>query len=202
MPGNGAARTPSGNTLDVLENKTYQNERQISDLADAMRAGFAEMRRETSASIDKLALSIGGIQKEVADRNKTPWQALSVLMGALVIFGGMAYWPVRENQADTKEQLMSIRSVIAGFTANYVSRNENDRLRTEDKDRAAIVRNQLNDDIKQLTEAVNTISRTFVPRVEAEAIARLQEKLADERAKNTELRLNRHSTAIDRLTAR
>lgn len=155
-------------------------------------------------SIAQLTESIGSLAQAFNDRGRTPWVVL-IGFGTLIVtimggIGTLAYLPVKDSLLKTESRIDQQQARLDQIASAYVSRAENDRLRNEDKDRAQIVRQQIYDDLKQLTEAVNTISRTFVPRVEAEAIARLQEKLAGERAKNTELRLNRHSTIIDRLS--
>ena len=158
------------------------------------------------ATVSQLASTVNTLAETINERGRAPWGVILTGIGVsvtiIIAVGGLAYWPVISGQQKAEVRIEQLQARVDTVAGGYVSRAENDRLRSEDKDRAAIVRQQVNDDIKQLTEAVNTISRTFVPRVEAEAIARLQEKLADERAKNTELRLDRHSQAIQKLSGK
>jgi phage-related minor tail protein len=155
------------------------------------------------STIHQLAETVGGLAQAVQSGRQTQWPVLTgfgiLVMTVLGGLGVLSLSPIKDNLAKTDTRIEQLSGRIDMVAGTYVSRAENDRLRNEDKDRAAIVRQQINDDIKQLTESVNVIARTFVPRVEADAIARLQEKLADERAKNTALRLDRHSGILDRL---
>lgn len=206
MPNSIPPRPTPNLNIEAIEQRVYSTERQIREVADQMSSGFADLRRENAANIDKVTSAVSMLSKDVAERNKVQWPVLTgfgvLILSILGGLGVLSLSPIKDNLAKSDARVEQLGTRIDMVASQYVSRVENDRLRTEDTKRADIVRQQINDDIKQLTEAVNTVTRTFVPRVEAEAIARLQEKLADERAKNTELRLNHHTAILDRMTTK
>jgi hypothetical protein len=39
----------------------------------------------------------------ISERSKIRWPALGFMLSEIVVIGGMAYWPIRENQSELKE---------------------------------------------------------------------------------------------------
>lgn len=105
-----------------LSERVENQGRDIVDLRSNMNTGFRNIEGSIKALSDQLAS--GG---------KPQWQAIGVALTFAVVIGGMAYWPIREQQSDLK-------SALATVSENMVTREEldwragrgaEDRTRTE-----------------------------------------------------------------------
>ena len=93
--------------------------RRQSDLENEMRNGFRAMEQSMTAFTYETRTSISALSTTLAERNKPQWQALSVMLAAVVAIGGLAYMPIREATNDLK-------TAVSGLSEKVVTRQEMD----------------------------------------------------------------------------
>lgn len=93
--------------------------RRQSDLENEMRNGFRAMEQSMTAFTNETRTSISALSTTLAERNKPQWQALSVMLAAVVAIGGLAYMPIREATNDLK-------TAVSGLSEKVVTRQEMD----------------------------------------------------------------------------
>lgn len=80
----------------------------VNNQGSQINALEAEMRRSFSA----LSSGLDSINAKLADTSKPQWQALGVMLTAIVVVGSLAYWPIRETQ-------QRIESTVATMATNF-----------------------------------------------------------------------------------
>lgn len=107
--------------------------RRQSDLENEMRNGFRAMEQSITAFTNETRTSISALSTTLAERNKPQWQALSVMLAAVVAIGGLAYMPIREATNDLKTAVSSLsEKVVTRQEMDWrASRGIEDRNRTE-----------------------------------------------------------------------
>ncbi len=119
-------------TAQMGERITNLGRRQ-SDLETEMRSGFRQIETSITGIANETRAAIAGLSQTLAERNKPQWQALSVMLAAVVAIGGLAYLPIREATTDLKglttrlEERMITRQEMDWRQA----RSQEDRLRME-----------------------------------------------------------------------
>ncbi|MDI6026701.1 hypothetical protein QBK99_10915 [Corticibacterium sp. UT-5YL-CI-8] len=109
------------------ERVTNLNRRQ-TDLENEMRVGFRQIESSFASFTNETRASIQALSATIAEKNKPQWQALSVMLAAVVAIGGLAYMPIREATTDLKTSV-----------ANTITRQEMDWRQArgaEDRSRA------------------------------------------------------------------
>ncbi len=105
--------------------------RRQSDLENEMRSGFRQIEQSFTSFTNETRLALNTLSSSLAERNKPNFQALGVMLTAMVVLGGLLYWPIRETTTDLKQTLRD-------YVATSVSRQEMDWRSTrgaEDRDR-------------------------------------------------------------------
>lgn len=103
--GNEAARLYQDAATAQLSERVTNMGRRINDVEVEMRAGFNQLGNSLSSSTNETRTSIAALSASMAERSRPQWQALSVMLGVVVILGGLVYWPIREATADQKAAL-------------------------------------------------------------------------------------------------
>jgi len=107
--------------------------RRQSDLETEMRSGFRQMEQSITSFTNETRGSIAALSTTLAERNKPQWQALSVMLAAIIAIGGLVYWPIREGQTriDATLTRMSETAVTRQEMDWRSARTAEDRARTE-----------------------------------------------------------------------
>lgn len=97
-------------SAEVLRERVYNNER----LTIALQGEVHEIRSTMATQEDVRSLQAGmaGIAGKLDQIGRPQWQALSVMLGALVVIGGLVYWPIRESQSEAKEFIREMRLAV------------------------------------------------------------------------------------------
>jgi hypothetical protein len=117
----------------------------LSQRTTNLETVVGDIRRELNQSITALSNSIGtmstkvderfnALSATVAERSRPQWQALSVMLGAMVVLGGLTYWPIREGTSDLKiaVQQISDRMITREEIDFRADRGSEDRKRNEE----------------------------------------------------------------------
>jgi hypothetical protein len=103
-----------------------------------------ETRLDDFGSIlDNVVKSLGALSDKLDRRSATPWTVIWGAMGTCVtvaaLIGGLAFYPLKDGQADLKSSLLLIQEKadkrIEGLAANQVTRAEHEvHWRSQDRD--------------------------------------------------------------------
>ncbi|MBP0438404.1 hypothetical protein [Tianweitania sediminis] len=107
--------------------------RRQSDLETEMRSGFRQMETSITSFTNETRSSIAALSTTLAERNKPQWQALSVMLAAIIAIGGLVYWPIREGQTRIDATLSRLgETVVTREEMTWRSqRTAEDRARME-----------------------------------------------------------------------
>jgi hypothetical protein len=108
------------------------------------RLSALETRVESIAgSLTEVVSAVRGLGDKLDLRGRTPWgviwSALATIAGVITMIGGLAYYPLKDGQADLKGALLLIQDKadkrIEQLTANQVTRAEHEvHWRAQDRD--------------------------------------------------------------------
>lgn len=107
--------------------------RRQTDLEAEMRSGFKQIENSFASFSNETRSSIAALSSTLAERNKPQWQALSVMLAAVVAIGGLAYMPIREATNDLKVSVNSLsEKIVTRQEMDWrQARSAEDRTRTE-----------------------------------------------------------------------
>lgn len=131
--GSQETRVYSDPAAAALGERVSNLSRRQTDLENEMRAGFRSME----GHIDRIATdtrnALSSLTQNLSERNKPQWQALSVMLAALIAIGGLVFWPIREGQGRIDTALARISEVmVTRQEMDWRSqRTAEDRARTE-----------------------------------------------------------------------
>ena len=96
--------------------------RRLTNLENTVTQGFKQVEA-----------SIGGLAAEFRSSQRPQWQAIGVAITFAAMIGALAYWPIRENQANLKTQIDALTSVaITRAEMEWrQERGKEERARTE-----------------------------------------------------------------------
>ena len=85
-------------------------------------------------TLDKVVSAVSGLGEKLDKKGQTPWaviwSALSVMLAFIVAIGGLAYWPIKDGQADIKASLLLMQERadkrFETIGANLVTRAEHE----------------------------------------------------------------------------
>lgn len=108
-----------------------------STLETTTSRGFAQVEQSIASLSNETRNALTSLSNEFRSNQKPQWQAIGVALTFAVVLGGLVYWPIRENQADMKQQLRDLSGSALSvegfkdFKATYdsnrlVSRQDND----------------------------------------------------------------------------
>jgi hypothetical protein len=80
-----------------LDERVRNQGTQISALEQEMRRSFST-----------LANGLDNINAKLTDTHKPQWQALGVMLSAVIVVGTLAYWPIREAQSRFENALVGL----------------------------------------------------------------------------------------------
>ncbi len=148
---------PRPSDYGALEQRVYSTETGLRALGENMSSGFADLRNQ-----------ISGIAKEFSSSRQPQWQALSVVLVFCTVVGGLAYWPIREQQSDLRITISELSKVVKEVNDAKISRAEfGGRLASNDQ-RAATLREMYADRFKRIEADVDAQQKALVPRGEHE----------------------------------
>ncbi|WHQ69486.1 hypothetical protein [Methylorubrum extorquens] len=86
------------------------------------------------AALSNLAQGVTALGDKIDKRGQTPWSviwsALATLVGVLTVVGGLAYYPIKEGQADMKSALLLLQDRsdkrLEALAGSQVSRAEHE----------------------------------------------------------------------------
>lgn len=122
--------------------------RRQTDLESEMRSGFKQIENSFASFSNETRNSIAALSSTLAERNKPQWQALSVMLAAVVAIGGLAYMPIREATNDLKTSVGSLsEKIVTRQEMDWrAQRGVEDRTRTDaavsDLRLSAVTRNE------------------------------------------------------------
>lgn len=102
----------------------------VDQIARAEIAGIKD-------DVARLVRSVDSLRDTMAEGRRPQWQALGVLLMAILAIGGFAYWPIRETLSDLKTAFTSnsdtLNKLMIALPDKFVTVREHDRLlsRTE-----------------------------------------------------------------------
>jgi hypothetical protein len=94
-------------------------------------------------TLDNVGKAVGALSDKLDRRSATPWAVIWGAMGTCVtvaaLIGGLAFYPLKDGQADLKSSLLLIQDKadkrIEGLAANQVTRAEHEvHWRSQDRD--------------------------------------------------------------------
>lgn len=156
MPQSGTSRPQSGDRSGIeidygrLEQRVYGMEQAFTHLASQLERDRTNVDHQFSV-----------LQSSLAERSKIPWPALGVVLSAMVIIGGMAWYPIKESQAELKNSFRTsqeeLKTSIQFINASIVPRTElQERWRVMERE------------VESLSARVTKNSDGIVPRGEHE----------------------------------
>lgn len=156
MPQSGTSRPQSGDRSGIeidygrLEQRVYGMEQAFTHLASQLERDRTNVDHQFNA-----------LQTSLNERSKIPWPALGVVLSAMVIIGGMAWYPIKESQAELKGLFHAsqdeLKASIQLINSSFVSRGEHqERWRVMDRE------------IENLSTRINKNVDAIVPRGEHE----------------------------------
>lgn len=148
MPDSGTLRRPAAEDVHVLEERVF-----------GLGKEFQTFRAETTSQIAGIAAQISAIGAKIEDRAKVPWQAMGVVLSALVVVGGLVWYP-------QNDRLTRLTEVVEKLIDTNITRREYEgRLGTlgqlRDQQAAASA-----DRIERLEKQVRETASGIVPRGE------------------------------------
>lgn len=92
----------NGNGTVLVDAALQERVRNLGDEVHAFRGELQSIRH-----------ALEGIATKQAQQGQPQWQALGVMLTAVVIVGGLAWWPIRETSQDTRTaiQILTERAV-------------------------------------------------------------------------------------------
>ncbi len=128
-----------------------QNLQQTQQMQSPPMIGNLEARLERQETrldgfgsiLDNVVKSLGALSDKLDRRSATPWAVIWGAMGTCVtvaaLIGGLAFYPLKDGQADLKSSLLLIQDKadkrIEGLAANQVTRAEHEvHWRSQDRD--------------------------------------------------------------------
>lgn len=87
----------NGNGASLVDAALQERVRNLSDDVHAVRGELQGLRH-----------AIEGIATQQARQGQPQWQALGVMLTAVVVVGGLAWWPIRETTQDTRAAVQVI----------------------------------------------------------------------------------------------
>lgn len=151
--------------------------RRQTDLETEMRSGFRQMESSITSFTNETRTSIAALSTTLAERNKPQWQALSVMLAAIVAIGGLVYWPIREGQT-------RIDTTLNRMNETMVTRQEMDWRQARGQE-----------DRSRMESSIADVREGLVPREEhARVWSNYDQRLADQQRQLDELKTAASST--------
>lgn len=118
--------------IGILSQRTTNLETVVGDVRRELNQSILGLNQSIGAMSTRVDERFNSIASTIAERSRPQWQALSVMLAALVVMGGLLYWPVREQAEDMKGAISKIvdRMVTQEELVWRSDRGKEDRDRT------------------------------------------------------------------------
>lgn len=122
MPVHGGDLEHIDRDVAMLRERVQNQSVRIGNLETTMSNGFAQINEK-----------LGIMSSDFAAARRPQWQALSVLVAAAVVIGGLAYWPIREGTNEVKADIRAVQNdqLSRDELAYRSARSAEDRARTD-----------------------------------------------------------------------
>lgn len=161
-------------------------------------AQIAGLEQEMRRSFSALSTGLDAINAKLADTSKPQWQALGVMLTAIVVVGTLAYWPIREAQSRIEATVADQARLINERFGSVVTLQQFAEFRSTYENNRALTRVDMNARFEKLERGLETV----VPREEHERVwIGLDQRFAEMRRQidqNTALNTNVY-TARDQI---
>lgn len=134
----------------AMEQRVYGIEQSVSALGQS-----------TATQINALSQQITNLATKIDERGKMPWPALSVMLSALVVIGGLVWYPVKNDLTRTESLLIKLSDTVS---EKYVTKEQSATAgqRRDDWQRVAEER------FKRVESDADRLQTSIVPRGEHE----------------------------------
>lgn len=169
-----ASRDDTDARLAAFGERVEGQGRRLSSLEQTVTTGFRQIEG-----------SISALSTEYRNGQRPQWQAMGVILSAMIVLIGLLYWPVREQQADTKSDIAALSQTMKEDIAKAENTLKQDiseiakgalsvqsflDFKSGYENNRVVSRQDLNDRFQSVSMTIDKVRDDLVPRKELDRV--------------------------------